>query len=444
MTSKELREKRGPIGKQIKDLADLASKEGRDFTADEQSQWDKINADYDSLTKQIERAERSELVAGSEPEPRAERPGQGRVEHQPAERTARPQHEVRDLAMQGWCRAQVGMELTEEQVEACRAMGVRPNAQEFVISLEPDYRNVRNGLERRAIGDSPQTVTTTAGGYLIPVGFSGELEKAMLAWGGMLQAARVVRTATGNQIQWPTTNDTGNTGELLAINTAAAEQAVTFGQKLLDAYKFSSKGVTVPTELLHDSAFNLATELGMMLGERLGRIQNTYYTTGSGSSQPQGLIAASNGASSGVTAASATAIDPDEILDLIHSVDPAYRANARFMFHDNTLKALRKLKDGEGRYLWQEGTTGGAPASIFGYPYTINQDMASSFASTGKPILFGDFSKHLVRQVAEVRLRRLSELRATSDQEVFVAFMRGDSEYLNAGTNPIKCLTMAT
>lgn len=445
MTSKELCEKRGPVAKQIKDLADLALKEGRDFTAEEKATWDKLNGDCNLIERQIEIAKRAELVMTSIPEPRGEKPGQGAVEHKPDDRKQAPESERRDVALQAWCRYQSGMDLTDEQAEACRSIGVNPRAREFVIPLNANFRQVKSeiGREVRAIGDSPQTVTTTAGGYLIPIGFSGELEKARLQFGGMLQAARILRTASGNQIEWPTTNDTGNTGELLSINTAAAEQAVVIGQKVLNAFKFSSKGVTVPTELLQDSAFNLASEIGMMLGERLGRIQNTYYTTGSGSSQPQGLIAASNGATVGKTAASATALDPDEILDLIHSVDPAYRSAGRFMFHDNTLLVLRKLKDGEGRYLWQPGTTAGEPSTIFGFPYTINQDMASSLTASAKPILFGDFSKFVVREVAEVRLRRLVEVRATLDQEVFVAFMRGDSEYINAGTNPIKCLQMA-
>jgi HK97 family phage major capsid protein len=453
MTAKELREKRAKIAAQIRELNDKVQAEGRDFDAAEQENWTKVNADYDALSKQIERQERAELVTSDQDAPaggeRTRRensePGRGDRRHDPRDHEdSASVEENRNLALQAWCRKQSGRGLTKRHVEACKAVGMNPRARELKVVLDPQYDRVRsavrNGAERRAFGDGPQTVTTTAGGYVIPTGFVAELERARLQFGGILQAARILRTASGNQLEWPTTNDTGNTGELIGINTEVAMQAVTFGQKLLNAYKFSSKAVAVPVELLQDSAFNLATELGSMLGERLGRIMNTYYTTGSGSSQPQGLIAASNGASTGKTAASATALVPDEFLDMIHSVDPAYRTAARFMFHDAIMLAIRKMKDGEGRYYWQQGMLVGESDRVFGYPYTINQDMASSIASGNKTALFGDFSKFVVREVAEIRVKRLVERRAEFDQEVFIAFMRGDSEYINGGTNPIKVL----
>ena len=137
-----------------------------------------------------------------------------------------------------------------------------------------------------------------------------------------------------------------------AENTQDSEQDMTFGVMTLDAYKYTSKIVRVSVELLQDSAFNLGAELGSLLGERLGRIQNTHATTGTGSSQPNGVVTAS---ALGKTAASATAITTDEIIDLFHSVDRAYRGNSSFMAADSTVAAIRKLKDGDSQYLWQPG-----------------------------------------------------------------------------------------
>jgi HK97 family phage major capsid protein len=135
------------------------------------------------------------------------------------------------------------------------------------------------------------SATTTGGGYLIPQGFSGQLEEALKWYGGMYQAAELVPTETGNPLPWPTVNDTAQVGELLGINTAAAAQDFAFGQVVIGAFKYSSKLVLVPIELLQDSFFDLNTFLARKLGERLGRITNTHFTVGTGGgAQPNGIV----------------------------------------------------------------------------------------------------------------------------------------------------------
>jgi HK97 family phage major capsid protein len=150
--------------------------------------------------------------------------------------------------------------------------------------------------------------------------------------------------------------------------------------------------------LTQDSIFNMESLLGTLLGERLGRIANAQLTTGTGSSAPNGVVTAST---LGKTAAATAAITADEIIDLKHSVDPAYRVGpkVRFMFNDSTLAAIRKLKDGQGNYLWNMGNIQqGVPGNLLGYNYSINQAMAT-LATAKKVVLFGDFSKYYVRKV---------------------------------------------
>ena len=131
----------------------------------------------------------------------------------------------------------------------------------------------------------------------------------------------------------------------------------------------------VPTELLEDSAFDIPSVIGAMLGERLGRILAEKFATGSGAATPRGIVTA---ATLGKTAAATNAITFDEVFDLIHSVDPAYRVGAGFLMHDNVILALRKLKAaGTGEYLWQSGAREGVPDRIAGYPLTVCQEMAS-------------------------------------------------------------------
>jgi HK97 family phage major capsid protein len=146
-----------------------------------------------------------------------------------------------------------------------------------------------------------------------------------------------------------------------------------------------------------------------------------------------------------VTTASTTAITIEEILDLVHSIDPAYRNNAGgnvgFMFHDQTLKALKKLKDGENRPLWKPSVREGEPDTFDGYRYWLNQDMADTLAAAAKPILFGDFSKYYIRLVNAVEIRRADELFLANDLVGFFGFHRWDANLMD--TAAIKHLAMA-
>jgi HK97 family phage major capsid protein len=143
----------------------------------------------------------------------------------------------------------------------------------------------------------------------------------------------------------------------------------------------------------------------------------------------------------GVTAA-ATDISMDNMIELHHSVDPAYRSKARFMLNDATLLVLKKKKDGQGRYLWQSGIAVKEPDTLDGMPYTINQAMAS-IATTAKPVLFGDFSKYYIRKVSGLMVLRLSERYAELNQTAFVAFERADGALVDAGTHPLKYIANA-
>ena len=277
--------------------------------------------------------------------------------------------------------------------------------------------------------------TDAAGGYTVPTEFSGEIDRAMAAWGPMWDpgVARELVTSNGRRLEWPTVDDTAKTGRIKAENAAVDDDGtddVVFGEKLLDAYVYDTGMVRVPLELLQDSAFNMEALLNDLFGERLGRLANTTLTTGTGISQPNGVVTAS---SLGKTAASGTAITADELIDLQHAVDPAYRASplARWMFNDSTLAAIRKLKDGDGNYLWQMGDVRvGEPAQILGHPYSVNQAMAS-IGLSAKCVIFGDFSRYVVRKVMGFQVITLRERYAENFQIGLVGFKRFDGELLN-------------
>lgn len=285
--------------------------------------------------------------------------------------------------------------------------------------------------------------TDSEGGFTVPEGFFPQISLTQAIWGPMLDPAfaNVIDTDTGNDLPFPTSDDTSNVGALLAENAQVAEQDVTFGATTLQAYMYTSKLVRVSLQLLQDSAFSMDTLLDTLFGERLARGINAHLTTGTGSSQPNGVVTA---ASAGVTAASNSAITFDELINLQHTVDPAYRASQRagWMFTDQTLRDIRKLKDGDSNYIWQMGDVKtGAPATLLDAPYRVNPDMAE-IGTLAVSVLYGDFGQYVVRRVRGSQMMRLNERYADYLQAGFLAFQRVDGDILQSSA--IKKLTHPT
>ena len=277
--------------------------------------------------------------------------------------------------------------------------------------------------------------TNSAGGFTVPTELMAQIEVAMKAHGPMWDANVIteIRTTSGNPMRMPFVDDTAKVAvahtEGGAVTDDGGEDA-TFSQRSLDAFSFDTEWVKWSWELDMDSIFSMEALLGGLLGERLGRTANTQLTTGTGSSAPNGIVTAST---AGKTAASATAITADEIIDLLHSVDPAYRTSpkAAFMFNDATLATIRKLKDGDGNYLWQMGNVvQGQPGSLLGYRYYVNQAM-DSIAAAKKVVLFGDLGKYMVRKVGSP-ITFVARERFAPDYGI-LGLIRFDGEAANTG-----------
>lgn len=468
----ELQARRQELAAKIKKHADNQA----NWTAEDRQVWDTLNADYDAVMAELkaetdrldkEKADRDAIDAridaiGSHQDvdpsnyaPRNNRIGRdnGRLATGPvnADRFSRDDlpsqgaYRGSDLtnALTGWLMngSHLAANITDRHRTAAANIGAALNSPVFVFNLNMNAIDARQQAFR--FRNALSTQDGSQGGYTVDQTLIQNLELAMLAFGGVMQVAEILRTGNGEPFRWPTANDTGNTGRQVGENASHdAGSDPSFGAVLWNAYTFTSDIVKVPNELMTDSVFNLPTVLGQMLGERLGRIQNTKYTTGSGSGTAKGITVC---ATAGVTAASQTAIAFDEVIDLEHSLDPSRRAmpGVGYMFHDNVLKALRKLKDGEGRYLWQSGANAGAPDRLNQYPYTINQDMASSIATGAITMLFGCMPNYKVRQVGQIVLRRLDERFADTNQTGFLAIARGDGNLLDAGDGVIRKLTQA-
>lgn len=301
-----------------------------------------------------------------------------------------------------------------------------------LTAVERDVLKANTNEENRAL----TSTTGSSGGYTVPEEFSGQIDVAMAAWGPMWDANIVteLNTSNGRNIPWPTVTDVTKTGRLKAQNADVDDDGTddpAFGEKQLDAYIYDTGMVKIPIELLQDSFFNMESLLNDLFAERLGRLANTTLTTGTGSSQPNGIVTASG---LGDTTVGTAAITGDELIDFVHSVDPAYRASpkCRFMFNDATLAYIRKLKDGNSNYLWQMGDVRvGEPAQILGFGYSVNQAM-DSLAAAKKVALFGDFSKYMVRKVGGFQVMTLRERYAEAFQVGMVGFKRFDGELLDS------------
>lgn len=287
----------------------------------------------------------------------------------------------------------------------------------------------RSILEKR--GTNNQSTTTTLGGYTIDPDLFPEIVYAMKDFSGILQAARVINTTGGNVLYVPTVDDTATEANLITEGSAITVQDLTFAQKQLDAYKYASQ-MKISWELMQDSAFNMDAELRSAFGPRFGRALNSSCTTGTGTSQPNGVVTAST---LGKTAAATTSFTFAEITDLIHSVDPAYRTSATcgFMFNDVVLAAIKKLAIGSGdnRSLWLPSWREGEPDRIEGYRYWINQAMDATIDAASKIMLFGDYQYYVIRMVQELLTLRLNERYADNGLIGYIGYMRWDGECVN-------------
>jgi HK97 family phage major capsid protein len=461
MDPKDIREKINKLGVDMRAIMDKAKAEQREkLTADEEKQFDAMDAERETLINDERRAIRlAELENPQERRAAVIQPGQQQQQRRQEERTAENRRRDNAEALRGFFS---GGRATPEQRAAAARCGVNGagvdisgNSLHLGLAAMPPAslrsQDLRDWEERGYLGVdiiSPDT----GGHYLVPEETMRSLEIALLAFGGMREVATIVRTDTGGVLPFPTINDTENEGAIIGEAIEETNEVLpTIGEMRLEAYTYSSRKIPVSMEFMQDNAVNFAARVGELLGTRIARITNRHFTVGDGSSKPRGIVNAAT--SSGVTTASASLISYDEVMNLEHSVDPAYRAQrtgptaAKFMFHDSVLLALKKIKvpqfsgDTAGYPLWRQGMAVGEPDTIDGYQYVINQHMAT-LAASAKAMIFGALYKYQIRDVRTVEIQRLNELRAEFRQVLWLGFSRHDGDLLDAGTHPVKYLTM--
>lgn len=255
----------------------------------------------------------------------------------------------------------------------------------------------------------------------------------------MRNVASQLTTEKGNPLNYPTSDGTSELGEIVAQNTAATLQDISFGTVALNVFKYGSKVVTVPIELLQDSQIDIQALVFRRCAQRIGRITNQHFTTGTGTGQPNGVVTASAVGKTGTTGQTTTIIY-DDLVDLIDSLDVGYQdagRTLRFMFNQTMRKVVRKIKDTAGRPIWtpsyDAGLVGEYQDQLLGYPVTINNDMAVP-AANAKSVAFGDLSQYMVRDAMEVSLFRFDDSAfMTKGQVGYLAWSRTGGNLLDTG-----------
>lgn len=405
LTIQQLREKRNGIAVALRNMADTIGA----FTPENTAQWEKHIAEMDVVDADIARIQQlldRDTDRRYQDITRSESDGISEDE-------AHQRNRVQNSIFINWIKG--GAE---------------------AITLEQrQFINQANEQQRRVYGALAEG-TNSAGGFMVPQMWADMLLARLKLYGGVRELAQVITTSDGRLINYPTTDATSELGERVAENIAATALDTTFGTVQLQAYKYSSKSVPVSFELIQDSIIDIDSMLLDKLATRIGRVQGVDFTTGTGTSQPQGVVTAAGT----VAAASPTAISYGDFVELQHAMDPAYRktGNPAFMFNDAILKAARKLLDTQSHPLWQPDVGAKMKATLLGDQYAINQHMSATMAATNKTVIYGDFSQYIVRDVMQVQLFRFTDsVYIVNGQIGFLAWSRADGRVIAASPSDV-------
>jgi len=366
---KRMEEQRANLFSQIKDVIDGAEAEGRGLDSSELEKIDRIEAELESAERSISTAKTNE----------------------------------------------------ERMVEAsAAAKGFVPVETEN--SDEASLRSLVSGEIRKA---NFEFRDITSSDSLVDRGFADEVFMAARAVGPILETSQVFQTAEGNDIVYPVMS-AYSTAALRTEGSALPESDPTFTNITLGAFKY---GVLVPVsnELLTDSTLNIQSIIAEQAGNALGFILNNEHTVGDGTGNPNGIVTA---AGSGVTGAGTTPT-ADEIIELVFTVGSAYRQRpgAGFMVSTQGMQALRQLKDGDNRYLYDVRV--GEPDQFMGYRVHENVHMAD-LGNSAKSILFGDLNNYKVRLAGGIQIAQSADYAFNEDITTFRAIARADGDLANA------------
>ena len=391
-----LREKRANLWNETKAFLESHRAEDGTVSAEDNATYEKMEADVVALGKEIDRLERQ---------------------------------------------AAIDREMDQPTASPLVSRPVAPSAKKQGRASD-EYRNAFWGMIRNrnltpGVMNDLQIGTDTEGGYLVPDEFEHTLVQGLEEENVLRSLCTVIQTSSGDR-KIPIVTAHG-TASWVDEEDPIPTSDETFGQISIGAHKVATM-IKVSDELLQDSVFNLESYIATEFARRIGAAEEEAFITGNGTGKPTGLLHATNGAGTGVTTTGNTPT-ADEIFDLVHSIKSVYRRKAVFLLNDSTLKAIRKLKDGQGQYLWQPGLKEGQPDMLLNYRIATSPFMPEIDAGN-KVILFGDFKSYWIADRQGRSFQRLNELYAATGQVGFRATQRVDGRLVLA--EAMKCLAVKT
>ena len=390
-----LREKRAKLWNDTKAFLDSHRDGDGMVSAEDNATYEKMEADVVALGKEIERLER-----------------QAAIDRELDQPTASP------------------------LVSAPIARTPEQKAGRASVEYKKAFWNQMRGRSSYEIRNALQVGELSEGGYTVPDEFDKQLIEGLEDENIMRGLVHIIRTGSGGH-KIPIVASHG-TGSWVEEEQQIPESDDAFSQVTLTAHKFATM-IRISRELLNDSAFDLAAYISHEFVRRAGAAEEQAILTGDGSHKPIGLLHDTLGAQVGVTTASATAITADELIDMQHSLKSGYRRKAVWIMNDATISAIRKLKDGQGQYIWQPGIKEGAPDMLFNQRVLMSNYMPL-IATGNKVILYGDFSYYWLAERDGRTLERLNELYAVTDQVGFKMTERLDGRLILP--EAVKCLQM--
>jgi len=414
----QLRDSRQRAWHEAKELLEVAEREARELTGEEQAKWDSINRDIDEKDAQI----RSFLDI----EQREREADKARAAYEPviveAEQARRTEKQVDDMTR-----------------------FLRGEIRSIDIDLGPAWREkrlIRSGAGARELRDLVED-TTTAGGHTVPTSFQRQLVEYVEFYTGARNLnVTVLTTQSGEAIEIPNVA-TRSTAAIRGEGTALGEVDATFGQATLNAWKYGVL-TQVSNELLTDTGIDMLGFIARDTAQAIARITDTDYVTGSGSSKPKGIISTQ---AVGATAQTASTGVPSygNLVDLVYSVNPQARALGAYWFTlDTNAAKIRRITDTTGRPLWEPTLTAGEPDRLLGYPMVLDPNVAAFATAGGTHMAFGNFSSYYIRDVASVRFERSDDFAFSSDLVTFRTILRTDGDYVGGVDGHVKFLKAPT
>ncbi|MFR1509233.1 MAG: phage major capsid protein [Acutalibacteraceae bacterium] len=381
----ELREKRAKAWETAKNFLDSRRGENGLVSAEDNSTYEKMETEVINLGKEIDRLEK-----------------QAAIDLELSKATSAPLLEK------------------PQADEKSRKTGRASN--EYKNAFWQVMRN-KAGLE---VKNALQIGSDAEGGYLTPDEFEHTLVEALEEEDIFRGLANTIQTSSGDR-KIPVVATKGD-ASWVDEEGAIPESDDSFKQVTLSAYKLATM-IKISEELLNDSAFDLESYVAKEFGRRIGTKEEEAFFVGDGTGKPTGILDATGGGQLGKTTSGATAISFDEIMDLFYSLKSPYRKNATFLMNDSTVKAIRKLKDGGGQYIWQPSMVAGTPDTILNRPVLTSAYMPEISAGN-KTVAFGDFKYYWIADRQGRSFKRLNELFAVTGQIGFVATQRVDGKLI--------------